>query len=89
LSTSLKNYVFIDEYSIVVQAIVGDLSTQDLESFLAVYRDLFGAVAYVENVSKSEVGVGSLYLDDGTFMQPPGEEPDLVEEPLLGEEPTE
>jgi hypothetical protein len=85
LSTSLKNYVFIDEYSIVVQAIVGDLTTHDLESFLAVYRDLFGAVAYVENVAKAEVGVGSLYLDDGTFIQPPGEEIDKV----IQMEPTE
>ena len=75
----MKNTVFLDDQSRVVQVIVGELTEQQQVQFLADYAILFGATQIVAVDGDTAVWIGGSYTD-GTFTEPPAPEP--LPEPL-------
>jgi hypothetical protein len=75
----MKNTVFLDDQSRVVQVIVGELTEQQQAQFLADYAILFGATQTVAVDGDTAVWIGGSYTD-GTFTEPPAPEP--LPEPL-------
>jgi hypothetical protein len=84
-------YAFLNQDSIVVNSIVGELTAQQQAAFLADYSVLFGATQIVA-VSDDSVAIhsGGAYLD-GVFAPPPQPEPEpeivegtseVIEEPV-------
>ena len=80
----MKNTVFLDDQSRVVQVIVGELTEQQQVQFLADYAILFGATQIVAVDGETAVWIGGSYTD-GVFITPPQPEP--VPEPEPSVEP--
>ena len=79
----MKNTVFLDDQSRVVQVIVGELTEQQQVQFLADYAILFGATQTVAVDGDTAVWIGGSYTD-GTFSPPAASEPvpEVLPEPL-------
>jgi hypothetical protein len=67
-------YVFLNQDSIVVNTIVGDLTPEQLSRFLDDYAKLFGATQVIPVGDEQAVWIGGSYTD-GTFQAPPEPEP--------------
>ncbi len=71
-----NRYVFLNADGVVVQAIAGSLTSDQVESFLADYRVLFSAESVVEVPDDAtKVWIGGKY-EAGAFL------PAVVEEPV-------
>ena len=77
-------YAFLNQDSIVVNSITGELTAQQQAAFLADYSVLFGATQIVA-VSDDSVAIhsGGAYLD-GQFLPPPQPEPEPEPEIVEG-----
>lgn len=81
----MMRYAFVNPEGFVVQVIVGALSEQQQEQFLADYSALFGASQIVAVYEDADVWIGGSYTD-GQFLPPePATEPQP--EPLPEPEP--
>ena len=76
----MKNTVFLDDQSRVVQVIVGELTEQQQVQFLADYAILFGATQTVAVDGDTAVWIGGSYTD-GTFAASEPV-PEVLPEPL-------
>ena len=77
LSTSAKRYAFTNEENIVVQAIDGSLTAEQLDLFLHDYGVLFGATSVATIEPESRVSVG--WTKNGDVYTEPKVEPAPVE----------
>jgi hypothetical protein len=73
-------YVFLNQDSIVVNTIVGDLTPEQLSRFLDDYAKLFGATQVIPVGDEQAVWIGGSYTD-GEFLPPaePEPAPEIVE----------
>jgi hypothetical protein len=73
-------YVFLNQDSIVVNTIVGDLTPEQLSRFLDDYAKLFGATQVIPVGDEHAVWIGGSYTG-GEFLPPaePEPAPEIVE----------
>jgi hypothetical protein len=73
-------YAFLNQDSIVVNTIVGDLTPEQLSRFLDDYAKLFGATQVVAVDAETAVWIGGSYTG-GEFLPPaePEPAPEIVE----------
>jgi hypothetical protein len=76
------HYVFLNQHSIVVNVIVGELTAEQLGIFLDDYAKLFGATQVVAVDAQTVVWIGGAYAG-GEFLPPaepePEQPPELIE----------
>ena len=72
-------YAFLNQDSIVVNVIVGELTPEQLGIFLDDYAKLFGATQVIPVGDEQPVWIGGAYTG-GVFAPPPAPEP--LPEPL-------
>jgi hypothetical protein len=84
----MMRYAFVNPEGIVVQVIVGALSEQQQQQFLADYSALFGASQIVAVYQGQDVWIGGSYTD-GQFLPAAAPEPapEPQPEPLPEPEP--
>jgi hypothetical protein len=71
-------YAFLNQDSIVVNTIVGDLTPEQLSRFLDDYAKLFGATQVVAVDAETAVWIDGSYTD-GVFTPAPEPAPEIVE----------
>jgi hypothetical protein len=79
-------YAFLNQDSIVVNTITGELTAQQQAAFLADYSVLFGATQIVA-VDDDSVAIwsGGIYDNERGFQPPPTPEPEPEPEPVIVE----
>lgn len=92
-STSPKGFAFVNAEMIVVNAIGGNLTPQQVARFEADYRVIFGAEFAIPVYDDTPIYIGGSYdPDSGTFSPPPPAEPEpdpIVEETTNDDAPIE
>ena len=90
---SVKQYAVVDQYSVVVNLIVGDLSEAQAASILSVETMIRGAVDMVLVEDGQVVWIGGTYdPESGEYSPPPSPEPEpepIVEETTNDDAPIE
>jgi hypothetical protein len=78
---SVSGFAFVDSEMVVVNAIGGDLSPEQISLFERDYRVLFGAEFSVPVTEGITVWIGGMYNpEDGTFAPPVQELPVAAEQ---------
>jgi len=76
---SHDRFAFLNEIGVVVQVIRGDLTEQQVASFIQSYFPVYGAISAVQVADDRHIWIGGNYTD-GEFAPPPAPEP--LPEPL-------
>jgi hypothetical protein len=71
-------YAFLNQDSIVVNVIVGDLTPEQLSGFLDDYSKLFAATQVVAVEQTTPVWIGGTYAE-GVFAPPPAQPIEIVD----------
>lgn len=81
----MKTTAFLNQDSVVVNLLVGDLTEEERARFIEIYHEL-GATTAISVEDETIVWIGGSYdPNSGTFAPPPSPEPEVIIEEIIPE----